>query len=101
MKLREVTIFIIILIQSCATLDSTQKTNIKPCELHGTKLKKSIVGTHYGRGCPDANTKEFPNGKRVRCLGCVVRHPRKFIAISLNCPDCTRIKRKTELKPFK
>lgn len=96
MKFSRIILLIALLLQSYITLSQAQKNDHKRCVVHDRAMKKSIVRVKYGRFCPDRiNTSEYPNAKRMRCMGCVVRSPRKRVAIILTCKACTRAKRKS------
>ncbi len=63
------------------------------CNLHGKKMRKTVVGTSYGLACP-GNKAEFINAKRKQCMGCVVRlWPFRRLAIIYHCKMCDSIKK--------
>lgn len=82
------------LFQSCILYNSTKHANNNVCEIHGEKMGKAIVPVTYGRFCTAKVRPEYKNAKSVKCMGCVVKSPRKYFAIKYYCKKCNKLRRK-------
>jgi len=83
-------IFIAASNQSCVVVNATKhKDNV--CYLHRTKMKKTIVKTHYGFASLQ-NDPLSPNAKMKYSMGCVVPlWPSGRLAIVYHCSKCDSI----------
>ena len=65
------------------------------CLWHNVKMKKTIVGTRYGKPRLPCSDDRFPNAKRKVCMGCMVPSwPMNRLVIIYHCKECDNMKRK-------
>lgn len=82
-------------LQSCVVLNATRHVENSECSLHKTEMKKTLVGTRYGKGYFSDNTEEYPNAKTKVCRGCVVPvWPVRRLVLVYHCEKCNMIKKK-------
>jgi hypothetical protein len=80
-------------LQCCRLYDATKYADSDKCEIHNQKMHKTLVKVHYGNFCPARVKKEYKNAKSIECMGCVVRSPRKYLAIKYYCKKCNKFRR--------
>lgn len=83
-------------LQSCVVHNVTKHQDGDTCKLHNEKMKKTLVGTRYGKPIKPCINYSYPNAKRKKCMGCVVPiWPTRRIAIVYHCKSCDRIKKES------
>ncbi len=80
-------------LQSCVVHNATKQQDSNICGLHNEKMRKTLVGTTYGRACA-GNKADFPNAKRKKCMGCIRRAwSNRRLAIIYHCKSCDKVKK--------
>ncbi len=92
MRLLFLTAFLSVSLSSCFVYNATKQSE-NTCKLHAVIMRKTIVKVKYGRSCNSGVKTSYLNAAKVVCMGCVVRHPRKRLAIVYHCAECLKLKR--------
>lgn len=79
---------------SCISLRNyAVESEVAVCKLHNVKMHKTAVRVIYGRVSNFSNPPEYPNAKRKVYMGCLVRRPKKYVALVYVCSQCNRARR--------
>lgn len=84
--------FLSVSLSSCIVYNATKQRE-NTCMLHAVKMHKTIVKVKYGRSCNSGVKTSYLNAAKVVCMGCVVRNPRKRLAIVYHCAVCLKLRR--------